>query len=666
MNLEVSPRVRLDSWKAIAAHIGRSVRTVQRWEIEEGLPVHRLQLQQRGAVFAYRDELETWWRARSQHLGAQPAEGEEAEPAKPVAPRRSIRPWWVVALAATGVAVILVTRTAATRRDRDHQIAIPLTTFERNEGHPTFSPDGSEFAFASNYTPGNSDIYVKAVRGEAMRRLTTHPAYDYHPRWSPNGKHIAFWRRQHLKEGSELVLISPEGGPERSLGEFHGPVSSNLRVPGPYHGWTPDSRSLVLGVADGEGRPFRLMRLSIADGKLNPLFEVPAGRLGDAGPSVSPDGARLAFHRFIGQGTSQIYVAPLLAGGVPKAITFDRKFNAEPVWINNREIVFYGYRFGEMQLFRMNVDEPGNVSLVPGGAGGLNPAYSAAARQLAFTAAHPNSDLWRAPLASPGTAAGPGREYFTSSRQEAVPEYSPDGRSLAFTSARAGYPNVWICEANSADQCRQITHYESSLTGPSSWSPDGRKLVLGSNHAGNYDIYTVEAVGGAEPKILVSGPADDSFPFWSRDGRWIYFASNRTGRFEVWKIAPQGGTAVQVTSDGGYIARESYDGKWLYYSKNGSSVTSLWRRALTGEPKDAQLIEKFAMWYTVGRSGVYFILPGSKQIGYRDDIGGAARVALDLQEYLFMGVAVSPDERELCTTLVKPGGRDIMMFENFR
>lgn len=261
---------------------------------------------------------------------------------------------------------------------------------------------------------------------------------------------------------------------------------------------------------------------------------------------------------------------------------------------------------------------------------------------------------------------GPGRDFFASSRQEAVPEYSPDGRWLAFTSARAGYPNVWICEAGSTDQCRQITHFESSLTGPASWSPDGRMLVLGSNQAGTFDLYTVEAVGGAEPKVLVKSPVDDSFPFWSRDGRWIYFASNRTSRFEVWKIAPQGGTPIQVTSAGGYIAMESYDGKWLYYSKDSNSVTSIWRRSLTGEPNDTRLIEKANRWYTVSRSGVYTTIPSTRQIMYWDAGTGATRMVADLPTPLFMGIAVSPDERELCTTLGKPGGPDIMMLENFR
>src|SRR5438477_2059023 len=55
---------RLDSWKEIASYIKRDVRTVQRWEKQEGLPVHRLQHDAQGTVFAYRSEIEAWWRSR--------------------------------------------------------------------------------------------------------------------------------------------------------------------------------------------------------------------------------------------------------------------------------------------------------------------------------------------------------------------------------------------------------------------------------------------------------------------------------------------------------------------------------------------------------------------------------------------------------------------------
>jgi TolB-like protein/Tfp pilus assembly protein PilF len=67
---------RLDSWKEIAAYLKRGARTVQRWEREEGLPVHRLQHDKLGSVYAYRSELDRWWAARSTV---------DAEPAPPAA-----------------------------------------------------------------------------------------------------------------------------------------------------------------------------------------------------------------------------------------------------------------------------------------------------------------------------------------------------------------------------------------------------------------------------------------------------------------------------------------------------------------------------------------------------------------------------------------------------
>ena len=51
----------LDSWKEIAVYLKRGVRTVQRWEKKEGLPVHRHLHKKLGSVYAYTDELDAWW-----------------------------------------------------------------------------------------------------------------------------------------------------------------------------------------------------------------------------------------------------------------------------------------------------------------------------------------------------------------------------------------------------------------------------------------------------------------------------------------------------------------------------------------------------------------------------------------------------------------------------
>jgi len=77
MSVASSPRDRaserddqLDSWKEIAAYLKRGVRTVQHWEREAGLPVRRLATKKRGAVYAYKREIDAWREQRSSLLAA--------------------------------------------------------------------------------------------------------------------------------------------------------------------------------------------------------------------------------------------------------------------------------------------------------------------------------------------------------------------------------------------------------------------------------------------------------------------------------------------------------------------------------------------------------------------------------------------------------------------
>jgi len=55
-----SSRVRLDSWKQIASYLNTSVRTVQRWERTERLPVRRHEHARQDTVYAYKDEVDRW------------------------------------------------------------------------------------------------------------------------------------------------------------------------------------------------------------------------------------------------------------------------------------------------------------------------------------------------------------------------------------------------------------------------------------------------------------------------------------------------------------------------------------------------------------------------------------------------------------------------------
>jgi TolB-like protein/Flp pilus assembly protein TadD len=61
---DTSADERLDSWKEIASYLKRDVRTLHRWEAQERLPIHRHLHKERGSVYAYKAELDSWWNNR--------------------------------------------------------------------------------------------------------------------------------------------------------------------------------------------------------------------------------------------------------------------------------------------------------------------------------------------------------------------------------------------------------------------------------------------------------------------------------------------------------------------------------------------------------------------------------------------------------------------------
>src|SRR4051812_16801796 len=98
---------RLDSWKDIAAYLSRSVPTVQRWEKEEGLPVHRHLHKKQGSIYAYRLELDDW----RQNRRAVVESAEETVPPEPAAvasPASSTRRWRLAAIVAIVIATLTV------------------------------------------------------------------------------------------------------------------------------------------------------------------------------------------------------------------------------------------------------------------------------------------------------------------------------------------------------------------------------------------------------------------------------------------------------------------------------------------------------------------------------------------------------------------------------
>jgi hypothetical protein len=105
---------RLNSWKEIGAFFGKDERTVKRWEVQRGLPVHRLPGGRRTTVYAFADELDHWLK-RSRTAGEAPA----AEPAPasghslPASLPTRLRGWPSIALAGGALLVALAAGIAA-------------------------------------------------------------------------------------------------------------------------------------------------------------------------------------------------------------------------------------------------------------------------------------------------------------------------------------------------------------------------------------------------------------------------------------------------------------------------------------------------------------------------------------------------------------------------
>ena len=164
------PGDRLNSWKEIAVYLNRSVRTVIRWDADQGLPVHRQIHDKRGAVHAYKLELDAWVQQRT--LGPEPAE------LAPTAGAPSKRRWalWTGAgaiLAAVSAWLVLPgPPTSPPPHTR------PLTTYPGSEVYPALSPDGDRVVFAWDHEkPDSFDLYVKQIGSDAAPvRLTSKPA----------------------------------------------------------------------------------------------------------------------------------------------------------------------------------------------------------------------------------------------------------------------------------------------------------------------------------------------------------------------------------------------------------------------------------------------------------------------------------------------------------
>jgi eukaryotic-like serine/threonine-protein kinase len=131
---------RLESWKEIAAYLGRDVTTVRRWEKREGLPVYRLQHSKLGSVYAYTLELDAWREKEAdRETLAGATDAPEGKADHPTARIRPVRRWLIaggVAVVALLVAAYLSTRSRAFNVTEGDTVVV--ADFTNSTGDPVF------------------------------------------------------------------------------------------------------------------------------------------------------------------------------------------------------------------------------------------------------------------------------------------------------------------------------------------------------------------------------------------------------------------------------------------------------------------------------------------------------------------------------------------------
>ena len=125
-----------------------------------------------------------------------------------------------------------------------------------------------------------------------------------------------------------------------------------------------------------------------------------------------------------------------------------------------------------------------------------------------------------------------------------TPKWSPDGRSIAYTSFSGGRAHVQIAEVGSSAD-RPLLPGDSESYSPA-FSPDGDAIALSMANGGNVDLYAVAPTGGF-PRRLTTTPAIDTSPSYSPDGKAIAFVSDRSGTPQVYVVNADGSNQRRIS-----------------------------------------------------------------------------------------------------------------------
>ena len=267
------------------------------------------------------------------------------------------------------------------------------------------------------------------------------------------------------------------------------------------------------------------------------------------------------------------------------------------------------------------------------------PSLSPDGAEIAFVS---GGDIWTVP-----TAGGDARLLVSHADNESRPLYSPDGKSLAFTSSRTGNGDIYLLTLETGD-LKRLT-FDDGAEVLNAWSRDGKMLYFQATSrdiSGMNDIYRVSVTGGTPMLVTADRYASEFFGAPSPDGRTLAFTARGVAAGQWWRKghshldeseiwlwqegkSKEGSPVYDRLTEGG--AKElwpmwSRDGKTIYYVSDRNGAQNLWAKPLSG---NATALTTFktgrVLWPTISYDGQTIVFERDFQL-WKYTIGGTATV----------------------------------------
>jgi len=474
-------------------------------------------------------------------------------------------------------------------------------------GRLAISPDGSRLAYIGG---PRSQLWIRA-RNQLHAIAVPGTEGATSPFFSPDGRQVGFLRDYIVQ------IASLGGGPPIT-------VSNSLTLPAAQRvgvsgaSWGPDNFIYSDAINDGVG----LLRMEAKPGAVPRPFttlDTALGQIDHAWPDVLPNGKGVLFTvRFRGKNGKirlSIAVADIPSGrhrvivddamyaryttsghliyvttnktlmvapfdqhsmkvtGEPTALTGDMRLGfvggSADLAVSATGTLVYATGAGEGKQELVWVTRDGKAQAVdpdwPGNFLGF-PALSPDGKSLAVARVvnEESFSVWIKRL-----DRGPSIKLTLDGRQNYGAEWTPDGRSVTFSSTPAtGATDLWTKRADGAAQAVMQLHQTGNLYHPR-WSPDGKWLLFQTDVGtpGSGDILAIRPGIDTAPVPVVATSFTEMAPAFSPDGRWLAYTSNETGEDEIYVVPfPNTGAGKgAISSGGGTEPLWSHRGNELFY-----------------------------------------------------------------------------------------------------